>query len=380
MSSNSIVTWQPVLTDHQSYTFSALARALDQIVEANVLYDDHPDRVVQGWTSTALDNIALRLHRSPLRTLSLLLRLLRTRNAIHIFCSPWEKIPLIFCLFFCAVMGCRYYLISEPYSVSETPYFGLRPTLLSRAKQRLRPTAYRIYGKIIRRTVQGVFAISDLAETQYTSMGIDRRRIIPFGYFVPRQLPGSTPVIAAEHAGFIRAVFVGSITTRKGIDTLVQTCDILAARNARVAIDIYGPGDLSLLEHAPPNLTYRGRIPFGQVQQVLLNYDLMILLSRHDGWAVVVNEALLSGRPVICTSSVGAARLVREHKAGVVVPSMAPGKTAETLELLSTDTAELERLKQGAAKAAEAISPERAADLMLAVISDMEGKVVGGRC
>ena len=43
---------------------------------------------------------------------------------------------------------------------------------------------------------------------------------------------------------------------------------------------------------------------------MIAKYDALVLPSRHDGWGVVVNEALLQGVPVIVSDHVGAKCLV----------------------------------------------------------------------
>ena len=358
-----IITWQPVLTDHQAFTFSALAEISGSKIDANVLYNNHPDRAQQGWTSTSFEDVGISVHAGPLRIIQLIKRMIRHRGDVHIFCSPWEKPSLMLCLFVCAALKCRYYLITEPYSPSDTPYFGTRTTFLSGLKRKIRPLLYRGYGLAIRSSVSSIFAISDLAYAQYVEIGIDPGRIIPFGYYIPSKqelvMPRSRDVAVP-----LRVVFIGSISFRKGIDTLIRTFRFLHERGIRASLDVYGPGELRHLEPVPPNVEFRGRIPFGQSQNVLRNYDVLVLLSRHDGWAVVVNEAILVGLPVICTETVGAARLVRDYEAGIVVPAEDAEASALAITKLASDLKELQRLHVGAFKAAKAIQPEQAAETL----------------
>jgi len=49
--------------------------------------------------------------------------------------------------------------------------------------------------------------------------------------------------------------------------------------------------------------------------------DLLILPSRFDGWGAVVNEALMHGVPVVCSSSCGSQDLLRESWRGGVFES-----------------------------------------------------------
>lgn len=366
--SSLIVTWQPALTDHKSYTFSALAQLSGQRLEANVLFEQHPERAIEGWTTAVLENIDLHVHRGPFVLLSLLRRLLQTRHEVHMFCSPWERGSLILCLFVCAMMGCRYYLISEPYSVSAAPYFGAAPTLVSRFKKSFRPLIYQIYSRMIRNSVGSIFAISDLSGQQYVTSGIDPARVVPFGYYVPPDADAPHVKAWRGDPDILRVAFVGTLNLRKGIDTLVQACRILDGLHVAVEVHLFGKGDLSLLDDAPPNVSYQGRIPFGQTQTKLAEYDAMILLSRHDGWGVVVNEALLAGTPVICTDAVGASRIIRDHNAGIVVPAEDPAEAAAAIERLARDPLQRRDLEMNARQARESILPKRGAEIILKAI------------
>jgi len=50
--------------------------------------------------------------------------------------------------------------------------------------------------------------------------------------------------------------------------------------------------------------------------------DAFVLPSLHDGWGVVVNQALGAGLPVIASDTVGAAGdLVRHGENGLIVPA-----------------------------------------------------------
>jgi glycosyltransferase involved in cell wall biosynthesis len=46
--------------------------------------------------------------------------------------------------------------------------------------------------------------------------------------------------------------------------------------------------------------------------------DVLLLPSHKDGWGAVVNESLMAGTPVICSTACGAAELVRQPWLGTV--------------------------------------------------------------
>ena len=59
---------------------------------------------------------------------------------------------------------------------------------------------------------------------------------------------------------------------------------------------------------------------------------MFVLPSRHDGWGVVVNQAIAAGLPVICSDAVGAAAdLVSNGVNGYVFPSGNVEQLAEAM-------------------------------------------------
>jgi glycosyltransferase involved in cell wall biosynthesis len=81
----------------------------------------------------------------------------------------------------------------------------------------------------------------------------------------------------------------------------------------------------------------RGRIQFLGFQQphampeVFANADAFVLPSRHDGWGVVVNEALGAGLPIIVSDRVGARDLVTDGRNGLITRAGDIGSLASAL-------------------------------------------------
>jgi glycosyltransferase involved in cell wall biosynthesis len=77
--------------------------------------------------------------------------------------------------------------------------------------------------------------------------------------------------------------------------------------------------------------------------QAYVDADVFALLSRHEPWGVVVNEAAASGRPLVLSDHVGAAYdLLRDGENGFVVPADDAHAAAAALRRLAAD-AELRR-------------------------------------
>jgi glycosyltransferase involved in cell wall biosynthesis len=106
--------------------------------------------------------------------------------------------------------------------------------------------------------------------------------------------------------------FCGQMIMRKGVDLLLLAFEKLVAKGLDVRLLLVGrEADLSrfLAEMTPAS---RARIDYEgfQVPERLPEYfakgDIFVLPSRHDGWGVVINQAMAAGLPIITTSAVGA--------------------------------------------------------------------------
>jgi glycosyltransferase involved in cell wall biosynthesis len=366
-----IIAWQPVLTDHQAFTYEELSHLSGLSVVVQVACLEHETRRAQGWTDTRVTGIDRRL--IPARSfLRYGLRgLLENRDQIHIFGSAFENPRMMILLWMATLLRLDCYIISEPYSTVPFGYFGDRPAWREKLKTWLRPKLYRGYMLALRSGLKGIFTISRLAALQYAAAGMPAERIFPFGYFIPsesivRPAIGSA---ACNTPKRLRITFVGSLIARKGLKTLIDAVRRAVGQGVNVELDVYGPGDPAALDFDGDRIRYAGRIPFGSTQQYLPGYDVLVLPSHYDGWGVVVNEALCAGVPVLCSDQVGARVLVETFGAGQVFPRGDVMALGEQIAQLAADPAKLQAMKAACAAAAEAIQPSRAAAYMLEVLS-----------
>jgi glycosyltransferase involved in cell wall biosynthesis len=192
-------------------------------------------------------------------------------------------------------------------------------------------------------------------------MGFKGERVFPFGYFVPASTYDDGANLPHAVSAALRLVFLGSLIERKGLTTLLEAMKLCSDSDAHVSLDVYGPGSPPGQGAIYPGVVFRGVVPFGQAQQVVRNYDALILPSLHDGWGVVVNEALLQGVPVIVSDAVGARTLVDASGAGAVfMAGDADGLTRVISDLARTPQL-LERWRSAAMDFQRQLSPEVAA-------------------
>jgi glycosyltransferase involved in cell wall biosynthesis len=82
-----------------------------------------------------------------------------------------------------------------------------------------------------------------------------------------------------------------------------------------------------------------GGLSEGELAQRYVDADVFALLSRHEPWGVVVNEAAASGLPLVLTDRVGAAYdLLRDGENGFLVRADDVGAAADALQKLAEDS------------------------------------------
>jgi glycosyltransferase involved in cell wall biosynthesis len=363
-----IVSWQPVLTDHQSHTLRALAHAAGVPLTAIVVQREDPTRKAQGWTDPDSAGLDVR----PLGQDSGLTDIVRTlrehRHCVHLFGSPFDHPRFMAALGIALWSGLQVYLVSEPYSTNAAGYLHDRSRAMAWLKSKLRPSLYRLYGMLLKRQVRGVFAIAPLAAAQYRAIGIPASKIYPFGYFVPKVQDALPDAVAHASGSGCRAAFVGNLISRKGLPELTDAARRLREARVDLQIDVYGAGDPAPFGFDSQAIRYAGRIPFGQAQSVIASYDFLVLPSRYDGWGVVVNEAVLAGVPVVCSDRVGAGAFVRRWGCGLVYAPDAPGALEHALLTMTTDTALRQQMRQACRDARHLLDPAVAGRYLADVI------------
>ena len=363
------VAWQPVLTDHQAFTFQELARQAGVAVIAYVAAMEDPTRRIQGWADTRVSSVERRLVPKRGGWRYCYCHLLEHREDIHIFCSAFQEPLMMGCLLMAVWLRVKFYLVSEPYSPVAQSYFSDRPGVADRFKAIARPLIYKLYAIVLKRRIQGIFAISVLALKQYGSAGIAPEKLFPFGYFVPALSQGGATATSASQQPELRLVFVGSLIVRKGLDLLIEAVRCASTTRLRISLDVFGPGAPDAYGFDDEYVRYCGQIPFGKTQEIVASYDLLVLPSRYDGWGVVVNEALCAGVPVICSDQVGAGVVIDKFGAGAKFASGDSRALAHLLSMLAYDRSQLQVMREATAKAAAAIQPGIAAAYMLKVIN-----------
>ena len=153
--------------------------------------------------------------------------------------------------------------------------------------------------------------------TEYLeSIGVPRKQILQIQNCVPQEvfqtLP-SRPTPFFKNAPGPVILTVGQLVQRKGLDKLIEACGRLARRGVRFSLVIVGQGPESDRLHAlvKNNGIEHFEILPNQPQPVLneiyRSADVFVFPTLEDVWGLVVNEAMWTGIPVLCSKYAGCA-------------------------------------------------------------------------
>lgn len=220
-------------------------------------------------------------------------------------------------------------------------------------------------GNRIRRTLQSplgrsdaIVAIGSGAVAAYQQL-FPRTPVLNIPYFCDLATFRETSRQATRDNGrAINILFSGQLIERKGVDVLLKAFATAAGTEPRLRLHLIGSGPERARFEAlvPPELgdrvVFMGHQDPGTLPAIFATADAFCLPSRHDGWGVVVNEALGAGLPILVSDAVGAGRdLVTDNVNGFVTPAGDVAALASALTRISDDAVRL-RMAAASRKAA----------------------------
>jgi glycosyltransferase involved in cell wall biosynthesis len=130
----------------------------------------------------------------------------------------------------------------------------------------------------------------------------------------------------------LRVLFAGAMTQRKGLADVFAAAKLL--NSAGLELVVMG----SLLQPLPwyeerfRNFTYEPPRPHREFLELMRTCDVLLLPSLVEGRALVQQEAMACGLPVIATRNAGADDLIEDGKNGFIVPIRSPTAIAAKLD------------------------------------------------
>jgi len=138
-------------------------------------------------------------------------------------------------------------------------------------------------------------------------------------------------------------LYVGALSREKGILSLIEAFRSVLLEFPDTALVLAGKGPLedALKVTAKMDLAQHLFLPgFIQGETKAKFYSIatvFVLPTQRDLWGIVVNEAMLSGLPVVTTVSAGASEMVINGASGLVLEEGTPANLAGAMKQLLTD-------------------------------------------
>jgi glycosyltransferase involved in cell wall biosynthesis len=366
-----VTIWMNMPSFHQSDLFAALAASGH--VDLQVLFARPltPERLNIGWQDDhqGYDHRFLN-ERAPI--LDALELAWSQRDRLHVINGIWAEPAFAAAL--CALMaGHATYAI---YSEAPSPY---------RPRSPWKKMLQTLFGKLAVRHSTGLLPVARFAEEFYLGLGARSDHLYPFGYFRNAPLGRPTrrdalPLREPKDEAGCELIFVGQLIERKGVDILLQALASLLGDYPRLQLAIVGDGrERESLQGASIRLgianrvQFEGVIPADQIPARISQTNLLVLPSRWDGWGMVVNEALMTGVPVLVSDHCGAAEVVRDGCNGYIFHSGDPTDLQKKLREFLSRREAWPLLRCEAASMGKRILAEQASIYLIHCLEHMQG-------
>ena len=162
----------------------------------------------------------------------------------------------------------------------------------------------------------------------------------------------------------VKILTVGRFTPQKGFDLAIEMCRLLREQNANFCWYMIGWG--------PEEDKYRAMIERYELQDCVTilgerknpypyidQCDVYVQPSRHEAWGLVVHEARILHKPIVCSSFAGADEQIRNGETGWIVPVGDIEAFTEKIRFLIENPAERTRLTQNLWKQAKGSDMEK---------------------
>jgi glycosyltransferase involved in cell wall biosynthesis len=152
----------------------------------------------------------------------------------------------------------------------------------------------------------------------------------------------------------LRVLFAGSMTQRKGLADLFAAMNLLRRNDVELIVMGAPIAPLDFYRKQFAGFRFEPPRPHGEVLQLMRDCDVFVLPSIVEGRALVQQEALACGLPLIVTPNAGGEDLIDEGRTGFLVPIRSAEAIAAKIAWFADHRDALPSMRKAArAKAAE---------------------------
>jgi glycosyltransferase involved in cell wall biosynthesis len=174
-------------------------------------------------------------------------------------------------------------------------------------------------------------------------LGAPNQKVSVQPYLVPdlsTMLKGEIPDFPSITPAQPIFLIIGQLIPRKGVAELLESCALLLnAGHSNFKVWIIGKGwqkndliTLGIKKGLESQLCWLGNIEYQQLGYFLRKADIFIFPTLEDVWGMAVPEAMIFGKPILCSEWAGSAELVVESENGYHFDPNQPQQLATLME------------------------------------------------
>jgi glycosyltransferase involved in cell wall biosynthesis len=172
-------------------------------------------------------------------------------------------------------------------------------------------------------------------------------------------------------------LFVGRVIPRKGLDVLLQACLLLEQKGFKnYTLLVVGDGEQReklqtfTREHDLTScVKWVGHVNYDQINSYFQAADVFVLPTLEDTWGVVVLEAMLFGKPVLCSSGAGTSEMITDGENGYVFDPKQPQELAVLMQKFIDSPQIIEEMGKRSYQKILQYNPETASQFLAKVVS-----------
>ncbi|WP_019504096.1 glycosyltransferase family 4 protein [Pleurocapsa sp. PCC 7319] len=215
---------------------------------------------------------------------------------------------------------------------------------------------------------------------------VDESRVFVRPYLIPhpKTYAQNSLDLKLDGAKLQRPIFicVGKLIPRKGLLELLKACYLLQAQGYEdYSLLLIGKGwqrqeleEFIKTHNLTEQVQFLGNVEYEQMGNYYQQADIFVFPTLEDVWGLVTIEAMMFGKPILCSKWAGSAEIVEEGKNGYIFDPHTPEKLAELMSQFIDRPDLINKMGEKSQQIMTNHQPEAVSQFMAEVVNFVEQK------